>query len=141
MQVKRILETSLYVDDLTAAESFYRQVLGLQPFTKQDGRHLFFRCGDAVFLLFNAQEARQSEHVPAHGASGAGHVAFRMDGDEIDRWRDHLRRHNVKIEQEIDWGNGGYSLYFRDPAGNSLELATPQTWGIPADETGNYSEG
>ena len=25
---------------------------------------------------------------------------------------------------------GGYSLYFRDPAGNSLELATAALWGF-----------
>ena len=37
----------------------------------------------------------------------------------------------MTIEQEVDWPRGGRSFYFRDPAGNSLELATPRIWGLP----------
>ena len=27
-----------------------------------------------------------------------------------------------------DWPNGARSLYFRDPAGNSVEIAEPRLW-------------
>ncbi len=30
---------------------------------------------------------------------------------------------------EVNWDQGGTSLYFRDPAGNSIELAPPTLWG------------
>ena len=30
------------------------------------------------------------------------------------------------------WAPGGKSIYFRDPAGNSVELVTPGVWGTPA---------
>ena len=36
----------------------------------------------------------------------------------------------VPIELETDWPRGGHSLYFRDPAGNSVELITPGLWGL-----------
>jgi hypothetical protein len=35
----------------------------------------------------------------------------------------------VEIEREVDWDEGGTSLYVRDPAGNSVELAPPTIWG------------
>ncbi|MFN8454522.1 MAG: VOC family protein [Anaerolineae bacterium] len=131
MRVEQILETCLYVDNLEAAEEFYRQVLGLTVFSRVKGRHIFFRCGSGVFLVFNPARTSQPEGelpVPTHGAHGPGHVAFAMQPVEIPAWREHLRQHHVPIEAEISWPSGGFSIYFRDPAGNSVELATPQTW-------------
>ena len=54
MRPSAILESALYVTDLDAAETFYTDILGLERIAKADGRHVFFRCGDGVLLLFNA---------------------------------------------------------------------------------------
>jgi len=132
MKAKRVIETCLYVDDLEAAEQFYSTILGLEVFHHADGRNLFFRCENGMFLLFNPEVTREVT-VPGmtpHGAFGAGHAAFSMNLDEVDAWRDHLKRHGVEIESDFNWPSGGKSLYFRDPAGNSLELTTPKTWGL-----------
>lgn len=43
--IEGILETSLYVDDLDAAEHFYAELLGLEVIISQPGRHVFLRCG------------------------------------------------------------------------------------------------
>ncbi len=132
MQPPRVIETCLYVDDLEKAEEFYTRVLGLTVCAKGEGRHTFFRSGDAVFLLFNPERTRHASArgVPAHGATGEGHVAFGMDQEEIDIWRAKLEAENIEIELEKTRPNGGFSFYFRDPAGNSVELVTPQTWGL-----------
>ncbi|MBI1923031.1 VOC family protein [Candidatus Poribacteria bacterium] len=129
MQVKQILETCLCVDNLAQAEAFYSRVLGLVAFSRVEGRHVFFRCGNGVFLLFNPAKTRQpAGDVPTHGTGGPGHVAFAMQESDVPAWREHLRQNGVEIETEITWPNGGYSIYFRDPAGNSVELTTPETW-------------
>lgn len=131
MEVNRILETCLYADDLDTAARFYKEVLGLEPFASASGRHLFYRCGAGVLLLFNPDEtATGAGSAPAHGAHGPGHIAFAMAGDQVDAWRGRLAQHGVAIETEVTWPGGGFSLYFRDPAGNSLELTTPRTWGL-----------
>jgi catechol 2,3-dioxygenase-like lactoylglutathione lyase family enzyme len=135
VKVEQILETCLYASDLVAAEAFYRDVLGLEPFARKAGRHLFFRCGRRVLLLFDPEAtSRPGAGVPAHGAHGPGHVAFAVREAELDGWRDRLRAHGVAIEQEIAWPRGGRSLYFRDPAGNSLELASAGIWGGDEEE-------
>jgi catechol 2,3-dioxygenase-like lactoylglutathione lyase family enzyme len=129
MDVERVLETCLYVDDLKAAEDFYSQILGLKPFSRVANRHVFFRCGANMLLLFNPTEtAKSTGEIPTHGAHGPGHIAFAMSPDRISDWRERLQQAGVSIEVEVTWPSGGYSIYFRDPAGNSLELATPQVW-------------
>jgi catechol 2,3-dioxygenase-like lactoylglutathione lyase family enzyme len=129
MRVKRILETTLYVRDLEAAEAFYTTVLGLEVAGRMGDRGLTFRCGDAVLLVFDPKSTRAAgSEVPAHGAEGPGHVAFVLEEDAIHAWRDRLAQHEIAVEAEVDWPAGGTSLYFRDPAGNSIELAPATLW-------------
>ena len=85
-----------------------------------------------VLLVFRPEATLQGDPLPAHGAQGPG----------ISRWASHARtwtpggtgcvEHGVEIEHEESWPHGGHSLYFRDPAGNSVELITPGVWGLPS---------
>jgi len=130
MQLNQILETSLYVTDLEAAKRFYVSVLGLELHAEESGRHAFFRCGAGMLLLFDSRQTllEHAAGVPAHGCTGAGHVAWSVTANELAAWRERLREAGVAIEKEIEWPRAGHSIYFRDPAGNSLELATPTLW-------------
>lgn len=138
-----ILESALYVDDLDAAETFYRDVMGLERIAKVEGRHVFFKCGDGVLLLFDpAQTVKPPAPgaklpVPPHGARGQGHLCFAGTADEIESWKGHLEARGIAIEADFRWPSskpdepaGGRSIYFRDPAGNSLEIAEPRIWGL-----------
>ncbi len=135
MQPSGVLETVLYVDDLATAEQFYRDVLGLEPFVKADGRHVFYRVGDQVVLLFNPEVTRippgpGALPVPPHGTDGEGHLCFRASGAEIEQWKAHLEAKGVAIEEDFEWPGGGRSIYFQDPSGNCLEIAEPRIWGF-----------
>jgi catechol 2,3-dioxygenase-like lactoylglutathione lyase family enzyme len=129
--IDRVLETILYVDDLEAAERFYREVLGLELDSRKDGLFVFFKCGESMLLLFEPGAASTGRNVPAHGTSGPGHACFAVAEDVLDDWKERLVAAGVAIEHEAVWPRGGRSFYFRDPAGNSLELATPRIWGLP----------
>lgn len=129
-RIARVLETVLYVDDLDAAERFYGGVLGLELDSKRDGLFVFFKCGEGMLLLFEPGAASVGRSVPAHGAHGPGHLCFAVSEATLDGWKAKLAAAEVVIEQEADWPRGGRSFYFRDPAGNSLELATPRIWGL-----------
>jgi catechol 2,3-dioxygenase-like lactoylglutathione lyase family enzyme len=130
----RVLETNLYVDDLEAAERFYVDTLGLVLDSRKEGLFSFFRVGSAMLLLFNPDRSLSGRGVPAHGARGPGHVCFAVAETEIPAWQTRLEAAGVAIEHTQTWPRGGRSIYFRDPAGNSLEIATPRIWGLPEVE-------
>ncbi len=129
-----VLETSLYCADLDAAAEFYGAVLGLELIARAPQRHIFYRCGDAVLLVFNPEHTSREQTsvngaaVPLHGTRGAGHIAFRVADEQLDSCRERLVRHGIDIESDVRWPRGGRSFYVRDPAGNSVEFATPALW-------------
>jgi catechol 2,3-dioxygenase-like lactoylglutathione lyase family enzyme len=131
--IQCLVETGLYAADLDSAERFYRDVLGLRLLDKEVGRHVFFQVGgDDVLLVFRPAASLRGDHLPAHGAIGPGHFAMGIAADDLNAWRERLCSSGVVIEHEEAWPRGGHSLYFRDPAGNSVELITPGVWGLPA---------
>ena len=137
-----VLETSLYVDDLEKAEHFYGHVLGLPKIFSVPARQLTFRCQDSILLIFRPDRTERERIVinggaiPLHGARGPGHMAFRVSRIDLGAWREYFHTAGVVIESEVSWPSGAHSIYFRDPCGNSLELATPDMW---KSETGPVS--
>jgi catechol 2,3-dioxygenase-like lactoylglutathione lyase family enzyme len=86
-----------------------------------------------MFLLFDPRESSQPGDIPSHGTTGAGHVCFAAQEAELDAWKGRLERHGISIERDYRWPGGGRSLYFRDPDGNCIEIATPRIWGLPEE--------
>ncbi|WP_299839081.1 VOC family protein [uncultured Paracoccus sp.] len=132
------LESALYVDDLDAAVAFWQGVIGLPCFQRVPNRHAFFRVAEGprpqVLLVFRADV---TEHppapdarlpVPPHGTRGPGHYCLAAALETLDRWRAHLEASGIAIEADFHWPNGARSIYFRDPAGNSIEIADPAIW-------------
>ena len=132
-EIQTIVETGICVDDLDRASAFYCGVLGLEQLAHEPGRHVFFRVGDRCMLLaFLADTTRKDDRLPPHGTTGAGHFALGVPAGSLGAWRERLTGHGVVIEREVDWPRGGRSLYFRDPAGNLVEIITPGVWGLPS---------
>lgn len=133
-RVHGVVETVLYSDDLARATAFYRDVLGLAP-TRTDGdRFQAFDAGDgSTLLLFkrgSTLHPMPAPHgsIPPHDGNGPLHLAFAVEAEDLDSWREHLRRNGVAIESEAGWERGGHSLYFRDPDGDLVEIVTPGIW-------------
>ncbi|MCR9137049.1 MAG: VOC family protein [Alphaproteobacteria bacterium] len=132
---RRVLETALYADDLDAAEGFYGGILHLEKITRVGDRHVFYRCGEGVLLIFNAKETtRPSSNpalpVPPHGSHGPGHMCFGASAAELDAISGTMIDAGVTIEADFHWPGGARSIYVRDPAGNSIEFAEPGLWGF-----------
>ncbi|MFB2549897.1 VOC family protein [Ensifer soli] len=135
-----VLESALYAGDLDAAEAFYGSVLGLERVSRAGDRHVFFRCGAGMVLIFNPRETEKAPPegalpVPAHGSRGPGHLCFRVDRSQMDAVVVRLTSAGVAIESDLLWPNGARSFYFRDPAGNSLECGEARLWNIEQDGT------
>lgn len=127
-RVQRVYETVLYADDVPALVAFYSDVVGLDAIDPPDEHSAAFRLADSgVLLVFDPSRTRApGRFVPEHGTTGNGHVAFRVD--ELEAAASELRAHDVEIEREITWPSGGRSVYFRDPANNSVEFVEGEIW-------------
>ena len=124
-----VYESVLYAEDLPATADFYRDVLGLRLVDEIDALAFAFRLPDgAVLLIFDPRRSSTpGRPAPSHGARGAGHLAFRVDPSHFEPWRHHLLGAGVTIERESVSETQG-QLYFRDPAGNSVELVAGELW-------------
>jgi catechol 2,3-dioxygenase-like lactoylglutathione lyase family enzyme len=128
----RVLETALYVDDLDRARRFYVEILELSELYR-DNRMCAFAVGGSVLLIFHRGSSLETVKlpggtIPPHDGHGPLHVAFAIGRDELSKWEDHLGRCGIDVEGRTDWPRGGRSVYFRDPDGHLLELATPGLW-------------
>ena len=130
-----ILETAIYSDDMERAKRFYEDVMGLRPMF-EDRRLTAYEAGaKSVLLVFkrgaSAEETKlPGGTIPGHDGAGPVHFAFAIDAEDLGAWEDRLREHGVAIEGRTEWPRGGASIYFRDPDGHLVELATPGLWPI-----------
>lgn len=134
-QIKRVLETAVYVDDIEESVRFYEEVVGLTAIARGDRLVALDAGGGTVLLLFRrgataAGASFPGGRIPPHDGKGPAHFAFAVAAEDLDLWRRHLADSGVKIESEVTWDRGGTSLYFRDPDGHSVELATPGIWEV-----------
>lgn len=128
-----ILETSLYCTDLRRTAAFYTQLLNTVPMLEGERLIALDAGGATVLLLFQrgatTTPLETSEGVvPAHDGSGPTHFAFAIDAADLSAWEARLAALDIVIESRVSWLSGGRSLYFRDPDGRSVELATSRTW-------------
>ncbi len=127
-----VLEAALYAADLPKARRFYEEVLGLAPMFA-DERLAAYAVGGSVLLLFQRGTTEQPVRlpggcIPSHGAQGCQHLALAIAAEELEPWVVQLEAAGVPIEERTQWPRGAVSLYFRDPDGHLLELATPGLW-------------
>ncbi len=132
-RVSKILESSLYVEDLVRSRGFYERIFGFGVVFEDERMCAMEVPGEQVLLLFRHG---MTDHpspgpngvIPAHHGRGALHLAFAIPFGELAAWEEHLTRQDVALESRILWPRGGTSLYFRDPDGHSVEVATPGLW-------------
>lgn len=130
-----VLETALYTDDMARARAFYEGVLGLSPIFTDARLCAYGIARSSVLLIFKRGAARETATVPGgtipgHDGAGPAHVAFAIAKDALTEWEQHLHAYGIAIEGTTDWSRGGRSIYFRDPDGHLLELATPGLWTV-----------
>ena len=128
-----LLETALYVDDMARSVAFFRDVLGLRPMLEGERLTAFDAGRQGVLLVFargQSTEDMPTERgtVPGHDGRGPLHMAFAIAEAAYEPWKAHLASAGVTLRGEMRWPRGGRSLYFEDPDGHVLELATPGLW-------------
>lgn len=130
-----VLETSLYVDDVERSARFYQKIFGFETLVGDERLRALSIAGRQVLLLFKKGASKEPVQMPGgllpgHDGSGTTHLTFSIPAGELEAWEKWLEENGVKIESKVTWERGGQSLYFRDPDGHLLEVATPGLWAI-----------
>ena len=120
----------LLVDDMKAAEGFYRDVVGctVDRSLPQYGM-LQMRAGAALIDLVDiGSEAGAWGRPDVAGGRTLDHVCIATGPWDEAAMRAHLAAHGIAIVEEgIRYGarGEGMSFYVKDPAGNTIELKGP----------------
>lgn len=129
-----VLETALVVENVKRAARFYGEIFGFSVLLQNERLCSLNVKPKQVLLLFQRGGSLEDLQLPGGvlpggmDAQGRGHMAFAIEEKELEAWRGWLQQNSVSIESTVRWERGGTSLYFRDPDGNLLELATPGVW-------------
>jgi catechol 2,3-dioxygenase-like lactoylglutathione lyase family enzyme len=128
-QLDGVLETALYVADPERSARFYRDLLGFAV-VDAGPRLIALSVAERQLLLLFKKGASLALSRTPHDGGGQLHLAFAIPAAELDAWADRLAAHGVEVVERRVWDRGGTSLYFRDPDGHLLELATPGVWSV-----------
>jgi len=124
-----VLESSLYVSDVSRSVQFYEKVFGFRVISDFGGRGCAMQAGERHVLLLFKKGGSQSIPTP-HDGNGELHLAFAIPAEDLAKWEAWLVENGVSVEEKRAWDLGGHSLYFRDPDRHLLEVATPGVWSI-----------
>lgn len=130
LRLRGIHHITAICSNLERTVSFYRDLLGMTLVKRTENaddpgsRHFYFGDAEAApGSLVTFMEYPQMEQ----GAVGAGvvhHFALRAGSRaELTAWQEHLNAHGVQATELIDRTYYS-SIYFRDPDGNIVEIAT-----------------
>lgn len=131
--IQGLLETAIYSDDLARADAFYGATLGLEKVLDTPRMLTYAVAPRQVLLVFKRGATREDSVtpegiIPGHHSEGPAHFAVAIASADYSAWKIYLEAAGIPIRSETKWNRGGRSLYFDDPDGNVVELATPGLW-------------
>ena len=117
--------------DQAAMEKFYTETLGFIVSDRGVLNAGPMKGRELIFLSHSPDEHHQIVLIPrdvTDQGGGIGHVAFRVDSlDEVRRAYEKVRELPHTKPEPVSHGNT-WSVYFRDPEGNRIEIFTQTPW-------------
>jgi catechol-2,3-dioxygenase len=115
LPIRGLYEVAVRVKELARAESFYREILGLEVGIRDERRNwLFLYAGGNAGMIVLQEDKTEWPRQ---------HLAFTVDEADIERAATTLREQGLTVEGPVihEW-MPSKSIYFADPDGHNLEL-------------------
>ena len=107
---------ALFVEQLSACEKFYTDLLGMKVEWRPDEDNVYLTSGNDNLALHRAGEKRNQGQLD--------HIGFFInDIEKIDEWYEFLASHNVEMLTEPrTHRDGARSFYCLDPSGVRVQM-------------------
>ena len=118
LPIRGVYEVAIRVKDLDRAQTFYREILGLEEGIRDEERRLvFLRAGGEAGMVVLQEDK---------GGWPTQHFAFTVHDTDIERAAATLRNRGIAVRGPVfhEW-MPARSVYFSDQDGNELELCAP----------------
>ena len=131
IRIQSIHHVAVVTDNVPASTAFYRDVLGFdvipRPGFSFDGSWLFDpTSGLQIHVIDHSRGAEIAGVIPAREIDGRTNH-FALSVPDLDKAEELLKEHHVDYLRQINAG-GYQQIFFRDPAGNHIELGIyPET--------------
>lgn len=129
IQTQGVHHITLIGADRQTSIDFWEGVLGMPFIFEQPNldvpqeSHLYFDPGDGRLITIFTREDRKPDPTPnPEGIGNLHHLAFNVSRATFTQAQKRLDERGIKNTGEVDRGFM-YSIYFRDPLGQLLELA------------------
>lgn len=126
-RVLSISELALWVNDVRRATEFYRDVLGFEVESVDEGKNAFLRSGDFLLVLFNPRDPGTqlaSEYMARYGSPRGDvyHVAFKISPAELDSFAEQVRERGTDVRGPVEFPTGRRSYFVEDLDEHLIEL-------------------
>jgi len=96
------LESSLYVQDVSASARFYAKIFGFRMVSDFGERGRAMQAGERqVLLLF--KKGGSLDILSAHDGDGELHIAFAITLAELASWEAWLEENGIAVEEKHAW--------------------------------------
>jgi catechol 2,3-dioxygenase-like lactoylglutathione lyase family enzyme len=127
VRLSRLDHLAIYVSDLSSAERFYTNVLGMR-LRDRLGDMTLVDCGGINIGLIKRPELAPRDSSIIQNPLARAHHAFLVERENFAAARRALEAIGVPTHGPVNWGDHE-CFYFLDPDGNLLEIVTPSEGG------------
>jgi catechol 2,3-dioxygenase-like lactoylglutathione lyase family enzyme len=127
VRLSRLDHLAIYVSDLSSAERFYTNVLGMR-LRDRLGDMTLVDCGGINIGLIKRPELAPRDSSIIQNPLARAHHAFLVERENFAAARQALEAVGVPTHGPVNWGDHE-CFYFLDPDGNLLEIVTPSEGG------------
>ena len=126
-----LAEIVLWVHDMDAALSFYRDLFGLEPISPPELPNKFLKASDGAhgvpeMIVLVPHPDRTSEFPREKAKRVLHHLAFRIDASAYEQLEERCKAAGLEVRSGVHPVlKGVRTFYVDDPDGNEVEVIAP----------------